>query len=103
MNPQASTPPGMSGGGASVLRTAIIACTASDMGACIMCAVCGHIFAPSRPLSDESEPIDNTDLARALWGHMCALRPVPAKPLPGYQPLRKPAQRPAHRRRNTNG
>lgn len=55
------------------MRAAIIASTCNDMGACIMCADCGHVFAPSKPLSDESEAIDNTVLARALWHHVCAI------------------------------
>lgn len=38
-----------------------------------MCADCGHIFVKSKPLSDESEPIDNTVLSKALWYHICAI------------------------------
>lgn len=37
-----------------------------------MCTKCGHVFADSKPLSDESEPIDNVDLAKALYLHDCA-------------------------------
>jgi hypothetical protein len=55
------------------LRATIIACICTDEGACIMCADCGHIFAESRPLSDQSVPVDNVTLSRALWYHMCEL------------------------------
>lgn len=68
-----SAPPAHSGGGVSRLRATIIASICSDEGACIMCADCGHIFVPSKPLSDESEPIDNSTLSKALWYHLCAM------------------------------
>lgn len=60
-------------GGASHLQAAIIASLTTDEGACIMCADCGHIFAQSVPLSDESQPVPNTVLARELYYHICAL------------------------------
>lgn len=71
-----------SGGGVSRLRCDIIASTCSDMGACIMCARCGHVFLPSKPLSDESEPGDNVELAKALYYHMCTM-PPPARKVMG--------------------
>lgn len=55
------------------MRATIIACLTTDEGACIMCADCGHIFAESKPLSDESQPTDNVTLSKALWYHMCAM------------------------------
>ena len=55
------------------MRATIIASICNDEGACIMCADCGHIFAASKPLSDESEQIDNVTLSKALWYHICAL------------------------------
>lgn len=68
-----SAPLGVSQGGACTLRATIIACLTNDEGACIMCADCGHIFAEAKPLSDESQPIDNVTLSRALYYHMCAI------------------------------
>lgn len=56
------------------MRTAIIASTCSDMGACLMCDACGHVFLPSKPLSDMSEPLDNITLGRALINHACSIR-----------------------------
>jgi hypothetical protein len=38
-----------------------------------MCADCGHIFAEPVPLSDESVEVDNVQLSRDLFYHMCAL------------------------------
>lgn len=68
-----SPPPDTTGGGAAVLRATIIASTCNDEGACIMCADCGHVFADSKPFTDESVGRVNTELARELWYHMCAM------------------------------
>lgn len=73
MTAQPDTALGMSQGGVRSLRATILACRTTDEGACIMCADCGHIFAESKPLSDESVSIDNVTLAKALWYHMCAI------------------------------
>lgn len=73
MTAQQSAPLGVSQGGARSLRATIIACLTTDEGACIMCADCGHIFAESKPLSDESQPTDNVTLSKALWYHLCAM------------------------------
>jgi len=55
------------------LRSAIIASTCNDEGACIMCRDCGHIFASSVAFTDESQPVDNVTLAKALYYHMCTI------------------------------
>lgn len=39
-----------------------------------MCQDCGHIFVESKPLSDESEPAQNSPLAKALYYHCCKIR-----------------------------
>lgn len=49
----------------------VIAARTTDEGVAISCEPCGHVFVESRPLSDESEPARNTDLARELWLHIC--------------------------------
>lgn len=68
------TPPDYSQpGGVSRLRATIIACITLDEGACIMCYDCGHVFVDSKPLSDESQPIDNVTLSKALYYHICAI------------------------------
>jgi hypothetical protein len=67
-----NTPQAHSAGGVRTLRATILACRTQDDGACIMCADCGHIFVPSKPLTGESEETDNVTLAKALWYHMCA-------------------------------
>lgn len=76
--PQSEAPPASrSPGGASRLRATIIASTCTDDGVCIMCADCGHVFVPSKPLSDESQQVDNVTLSKALFYHICALGRVP--------------------------
>lgn len=79
MTQDQAPPAATSAGGAGYLRSAIIASICNDEGACIMCADCGHIFVASKPLSDESEPAVNTELAKALWYHMCALSRRPQR------------------------
>lgn len=59
--------------GSGTLRSPIIACVTQDCGAAIMCDTCGHIFAESVPLTDQSEPVDNVTLAKAIYYHQCAL------------------------------
>ena len=56
-----------------MLRARIVANVCSDEGACLMCADCGHIFMESAPLTGESEQVDNVQLSRALYYHLCAL------------------------------
>jgi hypothetical protein len=73
MTASQSTPHGLSVGGARTLRATIIACLTNDEGACLMCADCGHMFIEPKPLSDESQPVDNVTLSKALWYHMCAI------------------------------
>jgi hypothetical protein len=59
------------GKGAAYIHTTIIASLCTDAGVQIACHKCGHVFVQSRPLSDESEPVDNIALARAIWYHRC--------------------------------
>jgi len=59
------------GKGAAAVHSTVIAQLTQDEGAAITCASCGHIYVPSKPLSDESQPIDNLQLARDLWYHQC--------------------------------
>ena len=76
------TGPAERGAGASALRVPIVAARTQDEGCCIMCATCGHIFAEAVAFSDESQPVDNDTLARALHYHMCMLprrQPPPPK------------------------
>jgi hypothetical protein len=68
-----NTPQAPSLGGVSRLRATIIACVTGDMGCCLMCADCGHLFMESKPLSGESQPRDNSTLAKELWRHICAI------------------------------
>lgn len=60
------------GKGAAYVHTTIIASRCNDEGVAILCERCGHTFVPSNPLSDESQPMDNIELAKALWFHDCA-------------------------------
>lgn len=57
----------------SSLRSNIIACVNQDEGASLICGDCGHQFLESKPLSDESHPLDNITLAKAIYYHMCVL------------------------------
>lgn len=59
------------GRGAAAVHSTVIAEICQDEGAAITCAICGHIYVPSKPLSDQSQPIDNLELAMALWNHQC--------------------------------
>lgn len=68
----ASAPlPLRAGRGAAAIHSVVIAEICQDEGAAISCAVCGHIYVPSKPLSDQSQPIDNLELAQLLWNHQC--------------------------------
>lgn len=69
--PQAPFPLSM-GKGAAVIHSQVMAVICQDEGAAIQCAGCGHIYVSSKPLSDESEPIDNLQLATDLWYHDCS-------------------------------
>lgn len=60
------------GKGAAYVHTTIIGQRCLDEGVEISCERCGHTFVPSKPLSDESQPADNIELAAALWFHQCA-------------------------------
>lgn len=59
------------GKGAAAVHSQVIAEICQDEGAAITCLGCGHIYVPSKPLSDMSEPIDNLQLAQDLWSHQC--------------------------------
>lgn len=59
--------------GSGTLRSPIIASATNDCGAAILCDTCGHIFAESVPLTDQSEPVDNVTLAKDVYYHVCAL------------------------------
>lgn len=59
------------GKGAAAIHCKVIAEITQDEGAAITCVSCGHIFVPSKPLSDQSQPIDNLQLATDLWNHQC--------------------------------
>lgn len=54
------------------MRNTILASRTSDEGCCLICAECGHMFLQPKPLSDESESMDNVTLSKALWAHMCS-------------------------------
>jgi hypothetical protein len=65
--------PASPGRGASGLRCRIIAALCQNDGVCIMCLECGHIFVDSKPLSDESHEVDNVELSKSLYYHLCAM------------------------------
>jgi hypothetical protein len=59
------------GKGAAAVHSTVIAQVTQDQGAAITCASCGHIYVLSKPLSDQSQPISNLQLARDVWYHQC--------------------------------
>lgn len=60
------------GKGAAVIHSLVQAELCTDQGVCISCVKCGHIYVKSKPLSDQSWPVDNLALARQLWFHDCS-------------------------------
>ena len=59
------------GKGALASHFNVIASYDNDMGCSIGCGTCGHEFVASKPLSDESQPADSIELAKAIWFHRC--------------------------------
>lgn len=72
------------------MQATIIACMTQSEGVCIMCAECGHIFVDGKPLSDESEPIANNELSKALWYHICAMGRRPERVVRSHGARSKP-------------